>query len=139
MSLSITDGTQQKTLDIISSKVGGIPIKYARIFSRYVTRDNHPGGAFTANLACYVVDNPTPEQTTPLHYEFGCTLQASAITAMAGTDDRDILYRHIEYIVQFQDAQERQNDEGFDIAAEQAALDSLRDSLGIETLFTLSA
>lgn len=136
MALSIADGTRQKTLDILSAKMG-FPVKYARIFARWVTRDNHPGGSFSAMLDLFGITDPAPDQTTKLHYEVGCTLPASAIDAMAGTDDRAVLYKHLEYIIQYQDAEERRsaNTEEFDATAENAALRSLSNELGIETLF----
>ena len=136
MALSVTEGTKQQTMDIISEVVG-VPIKYARIFARWVTRDNHPGGAFTATLDCYVEDNPPADKITPLHHEFGCNIPASAIDAMAGTDDRQVLYKHVEYIVNYQAAERRRNDdpEGFDPVAENAELDALAAELGIDTFF----
>lgn len=141
MALSTTEGTKQKTMDIINARLGfpAGTIKYARIFSRWVTRDNHPGGSFTAGLDLFIDESPAADQTTPLHHEFGCTLPPEAIAEMAATDDRQVLYRHLEYIINFQDAQRRQeSDPTFDAVAEQAALDELRDELGIETLFTLT-
>jgi hypothetical protein len=136
MALSIADGTKQKTLDILSTKTG-FPVKYARIFARWVTRDNHPGGSFSATLDLFGITDPAPDQTTKLHYEVGCTLPASAIDAMAGTDDRAVLYKHLEYIIQYQDAEERRNvdPDEFDVKKENTALTKLASSLGIETLF----
>lgn len=141
MALSINEGTKQKTMDILSNVFGFPPgtIKYARIFARWVTRDNYPGGAFTTPLDCYLEENPAKDKDSKLHHEFGCTLPQSAIDEMSATDDRQVLYKHLEYIIQFQDAQQRQekDPQGFDLAAEQAELDALRNELGIETLFTL--
>ena len=136
MALSVNEGTKQVTMDILSAKMG-FPVKYARIFARWVTRDNHPGGSFTATLDLFGITDPAPDQTTKLHYEVGCTLPASAIDAMAGTDDRAVLYKHLEYIIQYQDAEERRNanPEEFDAKKENATLRSLSNELGIETLF----
>ena len=138
MALSVAEGTKQKTMDIINRVMGFPPntIKYARIFSRWVTRDNYPMGSFTAGLDCYIDENPGPDQATSLHHEFGCTIPQSAITAMGETDDREVLYKHLEYIINFQDAQQRQeSDPKFDPVAEEAELQALATELGIETLF----
>jgi len=139
MALSINEGTKQKTMDIITDRIQSeLPVKYARIFSIWKTRDNHPGGSFTAGLDCFLTDDPAPNKRTKLHHEFGCTLPDTAISEMATSDDRDVLYKHLEYIINFQDAQQRQqSDPDFDVATEQAELDALRDELGIETLFHL--
>lgn len=142
MGLSVAEGTKQKTMNIIAEVLGLPPgtIKYARIFARWVTRDNHPGGAFIAPLNCYIEENPTAGQQTPLHHEFGCVLPKSAIDEMSATDDRQVLYKHIEYIIQFQDAQRRQqSDSDFDVGSEQANLDALCDELDIETLLRLES
>lgn len=136
MALSVNEGTKQETMDMLSEMVSA-PIVYARIFSRYVTRDNHPGGAFNCMLACFLHDNPAPEMKAPLHYEIGCSLPPSAIDAMAGTDDRAVLYKHLEYIINYQSAEQRReaNPDGFDVIAENTALQAMSDELGIETLF----
>ena len=137
MALTISEGTKQSTMDIIS-EVLGVPIQYARMFSWRITRDNHPKGAFNAMLDCFVTVPDEPDKKTPLHYEFGCTLPESAIQAMTETDDRAVLYRHLEYIITYQDAQRRQtSDPEFDTEAENTALAQLAEDLGIETLFTL--
>lgn len=137
MALSIADGTKQKTLDILSAKMG-FQVKYARIFARWVTRDNHPGGSFSATLDLFGITDPAPDQLTKLHYEVGCTLPSSAIDAMAGTDDRAVLYKHLEYIIQYQDAEARRNADpaAFDAKKENTELKKLATSLGIETLFS---
>lgn len=140
MALSTIEGTKQKTMDIISSRLSlsAGTIKYARIFSRWVTRDNHPKGSFTATLDCYLEDAPSADQLAPLHHEFGCTLPDTAISQMATTDDREILYKHLEYIINFQDAQRRQEtDPDFDPVAEEADLQALETELGITSLFHL--
>ena len=136
MALSITDGTRQTTLNILSEMVG-IPVSYARIFARWVTRDNHPGGSFTATMSLYVEDNPPPDKIAPLHYEIGCTLPSTAIVAMAETDDRAILYRHVEYAINFQAAQRVVAEDESIKVEQQQALDELSDALGIESILTL--
>lgn len=133
MALTITDGTRQETLDLLSERLGGIPIKYARIFSRYVTRDNHPAGAFEVMLACYVTDAPAPDAKTPLNTGIGVApLPESALADMAATDDRAVLYRYVEWLLHYQAAEARRGDDGFDAAAENTALTALAEELGIE-------
>lgn len=136
MALSINEGTKQRTMELLSEMVCA-PIVYARIFSHYVTRDNHPGGAFACMLDCFLHDNPASDMKAPLHYEIGCSLPPSAIDAMASNDDRAVLYKHIEYIINYTSAEHRRNDNPnkFDATAENAALRSLSNELGIETLF----
>lgn len=134
MALCLNDGTQQKTLDIIS-RVVGVPVKYARIFSSYLTRDNHPGGAFTAMLDCYVTDNPDPEQRTPIHHEFGCSLPPSAIDEMSKTDNREVMYRHLEYIINYQELERNIQEGKTNEAQANIDLNALSKKLGIETLF----
>lgn len=136
MALSVNEGTKQVTMDLLSEMVCA-PIVYARIFSYYITRDNHPGGAFTCMLDCFLHDNPAADASAPLHYELGCSLPSSAIKAMALTDDRAVLYKHLEYIINYTAAEQRRNDNpnNFDATTENATLRSLANELGIETLF----
>ena len=136
MALSVNEGTKQQTMELLSEMVCA-PIVYARIFSYYITRDNHPGGAFTCMLACFLNDNPPSDMKAPLHYEIGCSLPPSAIDAMASNDDRAVLYKHLEYIINYTAAEHRRNDDPtkFDATAENTALRSLSTELGIETLF----
>lgn len=138
MALTTTEGTKQKTMDIIASRLNfpAGTVKYARIFSSYKTRDNHPGKAFTANLSCYLQDNPGPDDQPAKSHEFGCNLPVSAVQEMGTTDDEAVLYKHVEYIINFQDAQRRQEtDTDFDPVAEEAELQALATELGIESLF----
>lgn len=139
MALTKTEGTKQTTMDIINARLGFPPntIKYARIHTQYKTRDNHPGGAFTAMLNCYLQDSPGANQDTPLHHEFGCNLPDTELSKMATTDDREILYKHLEYIINFQDAERRREEspDTFDPVAEESALKALETELGITSMF----
>lgn len=136
MALSTKEGTKQSTMDILSGRVG-LPVLYARI---YDWKLNRLDPSFSAELDLFVTD--PPGENTPLRYGIGCNLRyPEDFEALSRVDDRALLYRHIEYILNYQEAQSRQQaDPGsFDMETESEKLDALASSLGIETLFHLTA
>jgi hypothetical protein len=144
MALSENEIKSSDTLKLLTQLVRvGFPVEYARIESWHID----PGGpGFSAMLALYY--SGEVRQTDPLscaHYGIGCNLTPEAMAFLTWADDRDTLYKAVEYIVHYQIFQQMLNKitnkgeaEAF-ITEKNQVLDELNDALGIDlsTLFTL--
>ncbi len=139
MALTLTEGTRPSTLDLMS-RVIGAPIGYARIVSWHVSRSD-PSFVATFDLflsAAHAAQCDESSQQTPMNYEWGCTLRAPEdLATLAQTDDREVLYRHVEYLLHYQDAERRYRESpaDFDTEVEEAVLVDLETALGIQSLF----
>ncbi len=134
MALQISEGTRQSTLNILGDFARlPFPLGYARMESFNL---NYNDPSFTAVMALYYDEdarNTSPQKCS--YYAIGCTLQQADFDIIASIDDRQLLYKHVEYIIHFQQAQKDVTDENK--ATLQAELDALSDELGIQTLFRL--
>ena len=142
MALTANDGTRQSTLNLIS-RVVGMPIGYARMTGWYINRSDP---SFTAMFDLFLSAEHASQcdkdgQASAIHYEWGCTLRTpDDLEALAQSDDRAVLYKHVEYILHYQDAERRRSEDpdAFDSTAEEALLVELETALGITSLFHFS-
>jgi hypothetical protein len=101
MALSENEIKISDTLQLLTKLVKtGFPVGYARIASWHI----NPGDpSFVAVLSLYL--NEECRQENPLgcsHFEIGCTLTPEALEFLTQADDRNLLYKAIEFIVHYQ-------------------------------------
>lgn len=131
MALQISEGALQKTLDRLGVLTNSaFDIGYTRIVDSRIQYDD---ASFTCSLGCYA--NASKRRANPtgaLYYFIGCNIDKDAISALAAADDRDLLYKYIEYIINYQYLESN----GFTLE-EISELEELETALGIATLFKL--
>lgn len=99
MSLCIDDGTKQEVLNLFTVP-GGYNPGYIRIFRCDI---DYTGNSFTATLKLY--SNKEARDNDPFSghtIEIGGNIPESAIEKMKAVDNRDILYKYIEALIQVQ-------------------------------------
>jgi hypothetical protein len=145
MALSEHEIKSSDTLQLLTrlAKVG-FPVGYARIESWHI----NPGDpSFFALLALYFSEEV--RQTDPsscAHYEIGCFLTHEVLELLNQGDDRNLLYKAVEYIIHFQIFEQMlrkitDKDEALAFVAEKnQVLDELDNELGIDlsTVFALT-
>ena len=144
MALSHKESISQDTLDLLTELTNSpFPIGYARISEWRIHIDDP---SFNATLIMYF--NETIRNNNPnnaLLYGIGCNLTQNLSTALQNTDDRNIIYKMIEYIIHFQYFEKqliKLKDESERLAfitEKNAVLDKLDNDLGIDLsiLFSL--
>ena len=141
MALQISEGTRQDTLDKLKLLTHApFPVGYVKIESwRVVPIDP----SYQCVLALYF-DKQTRDENplSAVHYEIGSTIQQSDFDAMTQGDDRQLLYKQVEYIIHYQlherAVSESDNPEQAKAAAN-AELQQLATDLSIDTLFLFPA
>jgi len=138
MALSIKDGTEQKTLDILSGRFG-FPVGYARITSSYVNRDDP---SYTCVIGLWTsIEHYTKNPRNPVkEYAFGSTLKyPEDFDKMDEGTFRGHLYKHVEYIIHYENAKNKsiQEKEAFNLETENEKLAATEKRLGITSLFHL--
>lgn len=135
MALQITEGTQTKSLERLKTLAKtGFPIGYARIESFNL---NYNDPSFTAVLAIYSDESARVDDITSCsYYMIGCTLQQNDFDILQGIDDRNLLYKHIEYIINYQYLNSIKNKDN--VLELKQELIELKELIGIETLFDIS-
>jgi len=132
MALQISEGTLQISLDRLRQLANQpYPIGYARIESFNL---NYNDPSFTAVLAMYYDEQARNNDVLSCsYYMIGCTLQQADFDILQGIDDRQLLYKHIEYIINYQVLMQSKTEENKDeICAE---LSQLRNTIGVSSLF----
>lgn len=146
MALSNDEIVNQDTLTILTNLTKTpFPIGYARIRDWHI---NHDDPSFVATLCLYFNEASRQENIDSCNiYQIGCSLNQIVLQGIKQADDRNILYKVIEYIIHFQfyeaqyrqivDPKERQNF----LNEKTAILDNLDDGLDIDfsALFRLEA
>jgi hypothetical protein len=101
MALSPKEIISQDTLDLLTELTNSpFPIGYARVSEWRIHIDDP---SFNATLNMYF--NETMRNDKPnsaLLYGIGCNLTQELATALQNIDDRNVIYKMIEYIVHFQ-------------------------------------
>ena len=135
MALQISEGTQQISLErlrILAKQP--YPIGYVRIESFNL---NYNDPSFTATLAMYFDEQTRNNDVLACsYYMIGCTLQQVDFDILKGIDDRQLLYKHIEYIINYQILLQNVNDENKQQIKDE--LNNLKQAIGLETMFDLS-
>ena len=132
MALQISEGTLQISLDRLRQLAKQpYPIGYVRIESFNL---NYNDPSFTATLAMYFDEQArNTDVLSCSYYMIGCTLQQDDFDLLKNIDDRQLLYKHIEYIINYQVLMQSKTEENKDeIYAE---LSQLRDTIGVSSLF----
>jgi hypothetical protein len=144
MALSPEEIISQDTLDLLTELTNSpFPIGYARISEWRIHIDDP---SFNATLNMYFNEATRNDKpASAILYGIGCNLTQELAVALQDTDDRNIIYKMIEYIIHFQyfekrlinieDASERL---AF-VTEKNAALDELDNDLKIDlySLFKL--
>lgn len=135
MALQISEGTLQISLDRLRQLANQpYPIGYVRIESFNL---NYNDPSFTAVLAMYYDEQARNNDVLSCsYYMIGCTLQQADFDILQGIDDRQLLYKHIEYIINYQVLKAGMTESTKSQARDE--LIALKHQLGLETLFDLS-
>jgi hypothetical protein len=105
----------------------GFPVGYARIHSWHI----NPGDpSFTALLALYYDEAARRESAENCaYYEIGGNITPETLAALQSADDRDVIYKAIEYFIRLQIYQGQLHGLGDDEFM--AALEEMRETLDL--------
>lgn len=134
MALSINECKRQDTLSKLQAISGcPFPVGYARFADE---RIHYGDPSWTCCVDMYFdeqarIDNPGVAH----HYFLGGNLTDADFPELASKDNRDLLYRHAEYLIHYIYATQIKSKDGFDAQKTNTELEELREALGIETIF----
>jgi len=139
MGLSIKEGTRQDTFEKLKNIASApFPVGYVKVESWRVVPDDP---SYDCVLALYYdeqtrIDTPDAAQ----HYIMGSSIQDADFTEMTKGDDRQHLYKQIEYIIHYQHYEKTiDRDDKNQVETANAELQTLAQDLGIDTLFMFNA
>jgi hypothetical protein len=144
MALSNDEIVNQDTLTILTKLTRTpFPVGYARIRDCHI---NYDDPSFVATLCLYFNEASRQENIDSCStYQIGCSLNQTVLNAFQQADDRNALYKAVEFIVHFQfyEAElrkiaDKQSQLAY-IAEKNTILDKLNDDLDVDlsVLFSL--